>query len=294
MSMDRGAVLEHWESWARTYGSELRATTKCETIKLLEIEAFVRWIGRLHQGEEPVVLELGCGNGINGFALAERHSGLRYIGVDFSEAMISNALSTVDRHAAGVSSAARLAFGVADVRKLTMPLVLDESSPHGAGEQARGLLPLKEADFAITDRMLINLGSPQEQLDAMRRIAELVRKGGHFLMLENSAQTHASLNRIRAALDLDPRQPAPFNVFIDEDAVIATFSEEMELVAVDDFSAIHDLILYAVQPALRDGEVEYDTPLLQELTAALVAIDAAEVDRRGAFGQNRLWVWRRD
>jgi len=114
------------------------------------------------------------------------------------------------------------------------------------------------------------------------------------LMLENSVQTHASLNRVRTALGLEPREKASFNVFIDEEHVIEPFANEMELVAVDDFAAVHDLILYAVAPALNDGEVEYDTPLLQELTAALVSIDAAGVERSGAFGQNRLWVWRRN
>jgi tRNA G46 methylase TrmB len=72
----------HWEDWASTYGSDLRATTKCHSIKRLELDAISRRIDGL--GGTCSMLEVGCGNGYNGLALANRHPELRYLGLDFS------------------------------------------------------------------------------------------------------------------------------------------------------------------------------------------------------------------
>jgi len=293
--MDQLEVREHWDSWAQTYGTELRATTKCETIKLLEIEAFSRWIERLMgNGAGSLVLEVGCGNGINGFGLAERNPRLNYVGLDYSDAMVANATEIADRHAADSGrETPRMAFTVGDARELSSPLDLDRSGPHFAGADVEGLLPSRAVDVAITDRMLINLGSAEEQLEVMRAVSGLVRQGGYFLMLENSVQTHTTLNEVRVSLGLDVRPAAEFNVFIDEDSVIQPFTEVMELVAVDDFSALHDLLLYAVQPAIGDGNVEYDTPLLRTLTQALATLGEIDGDAK-PYGQNRLWVWQKN
>lgn len=272
-AMDREAVRDHWDTWAHAYGEDLRATTRCHSIKTLEIDALQRWLETLGGAEAASILEVGCGNGINGIALTDRNPELRYVGLDYSDAMVESASAAVGQ--LDDSHAARLHFAAGDVRSLDR-----DGAPDGP------------FDFAFTDRMLINLTSAAEQLAAIEAIASQVKPGGHFLMLENSVQSHARLNGLRGSLGLPPRPVAEFNVFIDEETVIAPFAERAELIDVDDFSAIHDLVLYAVQPALGDGEVAYDTPLMEKLTEALVTLNGEEIERRGAFGQNRLWVWR--
>jgi hypothetical protein len=154
-------------------------------------------------------------------------------------------------------------------------------------------LPAQFFDVVFTDRMLINLSSAVEQLTVMRSIAQLVRPGGLFLMLENSTATHGTLNDIRVALGLSPRDPAAYNVFIDEPAVIEPFRDTMTLERVEDFGAIHDLMLYAVAPAVSGGEIRYDTPEMTALTDALLALGDRGVETFGPFGQNRLWIWKR-
>ena len=62
----------HWDDWASTYGADLRATTKCHSIKRLELEAISRRIDA-RGGGPRTLLEVGCGNGYNGLALANRH-----------------------------------------------------------------------------------------------------------------------------------------------------------------------------------------------------------------------------
>jgi len=285
--------LAHWESWAAEHGTELRATTKCVSIKRLEIEALVRHLARRVSRSEPLVLEVGCGNGVNGFALVSRHPTLRYVGLDFSPTMIANAVQAVERRRGqGERFVERMAFGVADARELAQPVGLDRGKPHFVGSAVADRLASPTLDAVFTDRMLINLSSPDEQLVVMKRIAAVLPAGGWYFMIENSVQTHAALNDVRRALGLPNRPPAEYNVFIDEPRVVKSFEDTMTLAQVEDFSALHDLLLYAVGPALEDGQVQYDTPLMGKVTDAALALAEAGIGT-GAFGQNRLWIWQK-
>ena len=293
--MDSAASLAHWNEWAKAFGGELRATTKCETIKRLEIEAFARHLPTTEAaGDGLLTLEVGCGNGINGLALSSLRSDLLYVGLDFSDRMISHAAqSAQSRLSGGDPTAERLAFGVGDARSLTMPLAAD-GHPGFCGDALAPILPSDAVDCVITDRMLINLGSAREQLEVMRSIARSIETGGLFLMLENSGQTHENLNAVRDQLGLKPRSVAKFNVFIDEEEVIEPFKLEMDLIGIDDFSAVHDLALYAIQPALaQGGDIEYDTPLMKVLTEAVISTQRAGTAGGSPYGQNRLWIWRK-
>ena len=290
--MEKTENLQHWEQWAAEYGGELRATTKCLSIKRLEIEAFVRCIDQAGKSN-ALCVEVGCGNGANGFALVSRARDLRYLGLDFSPAMITNAAAVADRRMGSVpDQIERMAFGVADARELTRPIQLDVQKPWFAGKSMAERLPAQSVDVVFTDRMLINLSSAEEQLAVMERIATLLPPGGMFLMLENSVQTHATLNKVRVTLGLPPRPAAEYNVFIDEARVIRPFEKQMKLTGVQDFSAVHDLMLYAVGPALAEGKIDYDSPLMTKLTDAIVALGELG-GQAGGFGQNRLWIWRK-
>jgi SAM-dependent methyltransferase len=291
--MDRIENREHWERLATEYGAELQATTKCASFKRLELDALGRWVAG---AACTTILEIGCGHGVNGFMLADTHALVRYCGLDFSPRMITSAISTFERlrERPGDTLTQRLAFGVGDARDLRTPLVFAPSEPRVAGADARSLFHVPAFDIVFTDRMIINLASASEQLTVMQQIAGVVRPSGLFLMLENSRQTHAVLNTIRSALGLSERPPAAYNVFIDEPAVIEPFKRTMDLVAVEDFGSIHDLILYAVQPAADGGgKVEYDTPLMTQVTNALLAMTRLGIDTGHGFGQNRLWIWRK-
>ncbi len=60
--MQKERNLQHWNDWAQKFGTDLRSTTKCQSIKQLEIAALSRKIAGLDK--EPLrVLEVGCGNG---------------------------------------------------------------------------------------------------------------------------------------------------------------------------------------------------------------------------------------
>ena len=141
--------------------------------------------------------------------------------------------------------------------------------------------------------MLINLASAEEQLEVMHNIHRILRPGGRFFMIENSTESHSRINIIRQALGLTERPPASFNVFINEKRVIEPFKKTMKLEHEEHFGGIHDLFQYVVQPALNDGQIEYDTALMTRLTDALLAMSRNGIWAEGRFGQNVLWVWRK-
>lgn len=292
--MEKAENLAHWERWAQNYGTDIRATTKCLSIKRLEVDAFSRQLTSRVLAPDPVVLEIGCGNGFNGFSLAEAFPGLRYVGVDFSPSMVEQAAKIMDRQSqAREFPVQRLAFGVLDARNLSAPFQIDDKSVHRVGELVRPLLPVRGFDVVLTNRMLINLVSAEEQLAVMRRIAGVLAPGGLFLMLENEREAHSRLNQIRQSLGLPNREAASYNVFIDSGGVVEPFKNHMDLLETEAVSSLHDLLLYAVAPAAANREVEYDTPLMKTLTDAILCLKKNGMDHPEGYGQNVLWVWRK-
>ncbi len=70
--------------------------------------------------------------------------------------------------------------------------------------------------------------------------------------------------------------------------------DELDLEAVDDFAALHDLVLYVLGPLAHGGEVDYADPLVEAATALLLAPETARLlGGLGPVGQNRLYVFRK-
>lgn len=270
--MDAELNLRHWDAWAEAFGTDFRATTKCKTIKMLEVDALARRLSGLGV-PAPRVLEVGCGNALNGAALCRMLPGLRWIGCDASPRMIENAHRVIAGQESDVSS--------------RMEVIVANALDLGgfAGERFEAV---------YTDRCLINLASTDEQINAARGIAGLLSPGGPFLMLENSRQTHARLNAARAALGLPTRPSAPYNVFIDEDVLLPALADVYRLEAVDDFGSLHDLLLYAIKPAADPAHaIVYDDAVMQAAANLSIALAGTDGYTFGRFGQNRLWLFRR-
>jgi hypothetical protein len=139
--------------------------------------------------------------------------------------------------------------------------------------------------------MVINLGAWTNQERSMEAMARRVTPGGLLLVLENAVETHAEQNRLRECLHLPPRPVAEYNRFLPDAAVREVLGRHGSVVQVDDFGALHDLLLYVLIPATNGGTVDYSHPLVQAATDLSVAIQGQTAFP--AFGQNRLWVMKR-
>jgi hypothetical protein len=141
---------------------------------------------------------------------------------------------------------------------------------------------------------LINLDSDELQKQAISALAKVLPSGGYLIMIENSQQTYGKQNWARELVDLPPRKPAEFNHFIDEEAILPHLrTTDLELLNVEDFISLHDLVLYVLVPAINGGVVDYQHPLVQAATRLNIAVSSKFPGTLGDFGQNRLFLCRK-
>lgn len=266
-------IRAHWQDWALKYGTQLRATTKTSTAKAVEIDALARAVRAVaeEKGSRLRILEIGCGNGQNCLSLARAFPEAAITGVDYIEAMIAAAS---ELKAASAIGDERLLFRVGDV------LDLD--------------LPLAAFDIVFTDRCLINLNADELQQRAIASLAQCVDTGGYLLMLENSQNTYADQNAARESVGLPARTPAEFNHFFDETSLLPFLPTiGLELVDIEDFISLHDLVLYVLVPMVNGGAVDYDHPLVEAASRLNISLSALRANGLGAYGQNRLYKCRK-
>ena len=268
-------VRKHWTESAVEHGTALQATTRTWTAKMLEIDALSRRFGSVLGGADATgfVLEMGCGNGVNCLELARSFPNLAFDGVDYVPEMITGA----EENRATSAAADRVRFFVGDAVGV------------GAIDALRATY-----DIVFTDRCLINLQTVELQKQAISALAAKVRPGGHLLMIENSMRTYGRQNHYRELLGLAPRTPAEFNVFFDEEEIVAHIdSGDLELEDVEDFISLHDLALYVLVPAINGGEVDYGHPLVEAAALLNKAVSAETPSAFGSAGQNRLFTCRK-
>jgi len=262
-------IKGHWSDWATTYGASLRATTKTSTAKAMELDAFGRAFDRLIAADANPrkALEIGCGNGFNCLYLAKRFPQLTFKGVDFIPEMVAAANQAKAEE--GLDDT-RLQFAVDNVLELAN---IDPTY-----------------DIIFSDRCLINLNTDELQKQAITSLCARLNSGGSLLMIENSQQTYAKQNSAREVLGLPPRSTAEFNHFFNDDVILPHLeSLGMEILDVEDFISLHDLMLYVFVPLLNEGEVDYEHPLVQAATKLNISVSNEQHGAFGSFGQNRLY-----
>ena len=270
--MDLAEVRRHWEEWARTYGTDPRATDKSKTKKPLEIDAIQRAIleGRKGADGPATVLEVGCGTGYNCLAVARSFPAFHVYGMDFVPEMVANAKVLLAE-----SGLPNVEYFEGDVLRL-----------------ADVRLPQDAFDVVFTNRCLINLTTDDLQQAAIRELAGRVRPGGLLILVENPADKFERQNACRVAVGLAPRTPPAFNRFIDEAACVSAAEEAgLSLVSVDDFASLHDTLLYVLIPATNGGEIDYDHPMLGPAVELSRQVSGVERNALGSFGQNRLYLF---
>jgi len=267
MPMDYDQVKKHWDHWATEFGTSLRATTKSQTIKQLEIFALMR---HLNPGQR--ILDVGCGNGYNGIAFIENIPNITVVGVDYSKDMVNNAIRNTEKLTPDQKD--RLKFEVADILSMAFEA---------------------EFDIVTTDRCIINLTDIEMQKKSINNCVKALKGSGTFLMLENSLQNYSRQNDARKALGLSERTPPSFNLFLDEDIILPHCrSLGLELMLIDDFGSLHDLMLYVILTATDPDSEHYDNDAV--LKAAELTMNLAAKGYGypfGSFGQNRLFIFRK-
>lgn len=198
MSKEKEQIKEFWDKRAREHGEDWRATLGEKYLRLLEIQTVVDQITICRPS---TVMDVGCGNGYSTKEFALRFPQSTFVGVDFSEEMISQAQK---KHPDNAS------FQVSDVT--------DDST-----------LPKGPFDLIVTQRCLQNLPTYELQKKAIESLLSRKSENGILFLMECSKNGVAQLNRLRKRLGKKPKdniEPWHNNFFVDE-KITADFNAEI-------------------------------------------------------------------
>lgn len=210
------------------------------------------------------VLDVGCGNGLATFDLAETLA-VEIHGVDFSPEMIHQAKMEQERRGLGSAPIRFDVWDIKEIAKLT-----------------------ERYDVVITERVLINLASWEEQKNAIRDLVGLLNSGGRYLMCENFIDGLENLNTMRVKLGLSAIQVPWHNRYLRRsEAGTVDFARK---VAEEDFSSAYYFLSRVVNAwmAKQEGvEPRYDAPVNR------LALELCDMPGFSALdiGQTRLWIW---
>ncbi len=267
-------IEKHWVDWAKRFGEDIRATEKSRTRKALETDALVRLIKNagFSEKDEFQILEPGCGTGHNCLSVAKFFPNAKVFGFDYIADMVLNAQKLCEK------------LGVENIKYFKGNLI----------DLRRDSLPRDSFDIVFTNRCIINLNSHEIQAAVVKNLSELVAKGGSLILGENPEHKFQLQNELRGYLELDDRTPPDFNLLIDEDNIISALKEaSFKIDEIDDFSALHDILLYVIIPKINGGFIDYNHPMLEVVKTLSPMTYKKYVNGFGHFGQNRMYRFSR-
>lgn len=233
-------IRDYWTGQAKEHGSSPAASWS--DIEVIEME--IREISKfLFDGDR--VLDIGCANGYStvNYAL-EKNISIR--GVDYIPEMVKQAkerLKDVEGRLAGM-----VEFKVGDITALE-----EEDS---------------SLDKVIVTRVIINLGSFEDQLKGVAECARVLKPGGTLLMSEATVEGWEKLNKFRREWRL-PDIPMPsFNNYLEEERLIREAPPELEFYETLNFSSTYYVGTRLLKPLLintlgadidvADGSMEWN------------------------------------
>ncbi len=167
----REEILAYYHKRATT---DRYATSPDFNLREIEIEYLARW---LQDGAR--ILDVGCGNGYSDLCHATIFDSA-FVGIDFVPEMIKAAEQITQQF----QLKGRVKFQVGDATDMQF---LDSAF-----------------DIVISQRCLLNMPTREDQWQAMREIARVLKPGGRYLMLEGTLQGLRRLNEVRSMFELDP------------------------------------------------------------------------------------------
>jgi len=251
MVSKREEVRQFWDERARQYTTSSQSTL-CEVpLRELEIGAILKY---LQDGMK--VLDVGCGNGYSTIKFWE-HRRLDIIGMDFSPEMVKYAKENLKACDRRDPQRGKVGFIEGDVLQLPFPAA--------------------RFDAVVTERCLQNLGSWEEQRQAILNTASVLKPRGFFLMAECS---FTGLDRLARFLNLlgkkEPEGVVPWHNLFFCDALV-----------------LNDPLIRKVLIPVKVNNFASAYTLITRTLPASWHLLARYCPNIGGFGYNKLYVWRR-
>jgi len=204
-------IKQFWNEQALKHQSSYLATVPDKYLKEIEIKNILKYLPRQHKK----IADIGCGNGFSTIEFARQRNS-DFLGVDYSENMIEQANNFLNKHR---FLKKKVKFLLGDVLNL--------------GFKDNSL------DIAITDRCLINLVSLKDQEAAIKEIRRILKKGGKYIMCEDTQEGLSKINEMRNIANLPIIKNHWHNIYVNEKKLIPFIGRYFKILQIDNFSSLY-------------------------------------------------------
>ena len=210
--MDFDKIKQYWEERASS-DSSAQSTTKDYYLREIEFQVLKDLIDRYRPTS---VLDVGCGDARTTARLAVEFKKIEFVGCDYSESMVRNALANIDR---------------VKIDNLKV-VVCDISRP----------LQFSQLEIIYSTRCLINFPTWELQQTAIQNIADALVVGGLYVMIENFYEGHKNFNRIRSDFGLPEIAVREHNLFLNRPVLIDFISNYFKVLEEVNISSTYYLV----------------------------------------------------
>tara|TARA_B100001287_G_C22662902_1_gene521291 strand:+ start:379 stop:1275 length:897 start_codon:yes stop_codon:yes gene_type:complete len=194
-------VYNFWENEGKNRGNGIFATLRDHYFRYVEIKSILKEIKKNNKH----LLDIGCGNGVSTFFFAPFSK--KVTAIDYSKNLIKNAKKFQK---------------INNFKKLIKSCNYNDlkSNFKNINFVNGNILNLEEYlnkfDVAICSRVLINLGTPNQQKQAMKNVYNSLKKNSLFIVNEVEAGNHKKLSKLREANNLDSLEKYWHNLYLKE------------------------------------------------------------------------------
>lgn len=230
-----------WDDQAREHGASDLATAPDHHYRTLEIDSILRVIDSIKRRE--TILDVGCGNGYSTVKIGKKFPEAMITGVDYSDSMIAEANKSV----------------IPNVEYFHGNVLALSRNKNLSGQKF---------DIVLSTRCLINLSTWDEQKAGILEMLKMLAPNGRLILVENTEAGLASLNILRARVDLDPIEvrwhnkylpQKEFNEFMYEASANLFEIEHVE--NIGNLYYIASRVIYAKICKDQGIEPDYDSPI---------------------------------
>ena len=255
-------IRAFWTNQAEQHGQSPAASWSDIPAIQLEIREILKWLD-----DDDHILDVGCANGYSTIQFASQKK-IAIRGLDYIPQMVDEA--NVRLKDFGDKLTGQAEFAIGDINALNEPS--------------------NQYDKVIVIRVIINLGSWENQLRAFKECARVVKPGGLLLLSEATLQGWQKLNAFRHEWGLTDVPMPPFNNYLDQDQVVQNAAPELELVEIVNFSSTYFVGTRILKPLLAqatDAGIDIADPNM-EWNRWFSQLPAA-----GDYGTQKLFVFRK-
>lgn len=208
-------IKNFWGEQALKHGSDYLATVPDKFVKELEIANISKYFPSESKGLR--ILDIGCGNGFSTLRYAQEYGESEFIGVDYSKEMI----------------------GQAQAAKIQQKKLLKSDVNFFVGDVLKLNFDNEEFDIITSDRCLINLISIEHQQRAIEEICRVLKKGGKYIMCEDTQEGLAKINDLRLLANLSTIKNHWHNLYISEEKLLPYIKRFFHILVIDNFSSTY-------------------------------------------------------